>query len=206
LTELTTTLRVSMHAWLAGGLMLLAGCAGGGGRSVLFSDMSVAQVQAAYIDVLTREVHPSQIDADFDPDETEARLSRYGKALKEAAADSPGETDPEGETADRGSGEGGVGPIDDCLAGRFWSGGVCRAEWSQLLGTPGVLGGSCREKAAVAVQDDGRVKLTVWHWRRNTFLSSMMDRKPLACLWEASPLIEKQRIAAVVKRAASAKR
>jgi len=199
LTEWITA-RVFLPVWPVAVLMLLAGCNEGSGTSVLFSNTSLEEVQAAYIDVLTEEVHPSRIDAGFDPIATEARLRRYCAALKEVAKNWPDKKTHGGKLEDHIPTAKGVRVLDECLPGRFWSNGVCLAQWTRVMNFLPSLRFARKEKATVSREDDGRVKLTVWHWQRDSFVSSVAGGRTFSWLWNVDPLVEKRRIAAVKKR------
>jgi hypothetical protein len=194
------TIRASLSIWLAAAFMLLAGCYGGPGRSVLFSNRSLEEVKAAYLDVLTEEIHPSQIDSGFDPVMTKARLDRYCAALKKIVENSPDEKTPRGKLEDRpavaGKGKG-LRVLDECIPGKFWSNGVCRAQWTRVMDKLPLVGFARKEQASVSKEDDGRVKLTVWHRQRESLLSSVLGRRAFSWLWSDDHLVEKRRIAAV---------
>jgi hypothetical protein len=194
------TFRMSMPVRLAAALMFMAGCHGGAGTSVLFSDTSVEEVKAAYIDILTEEVHPSQVDAGFDPIETEIRLDRYCAALKEVAKNSTDKRSHRVKLEDHVSSTNGIRVFDECLPGTFWSNGVCRAQWSRVMDKLPWVGFSRKEQASVSKEDTGCVKLTVWHQQRDSVLASFLGRRAFSWLWSDDPLVEKRRIAAVRKR------
>jgi len=190
----------STPLWLAAS-MLLAGCQGGSGTgtSVLFSDTSIEEVKGTYIDVLTEEVqvYPSQIDAGFDPAAADARLGRYCAALKEAAKNWADKKKHAGKLEDHVAGATkSLRLLDECIPGKFWSSGVCRAQWTRVVDYMPSIRIARKEKAAVSREDDGRVKLTVWHWYRN----SLPGEITFSWLWRDDPLAEKRRIAAVRKR------
>jgi len=155
---------VSLFAFPAAVLVLLAGCHGGYGRSALFSNTSIEEVRAAYINALTEDVHPSQVDAGLAPS---------AKKLESVGRGRPG---------------------------RSWSSGVCRAEWSRVMDLMPSIWFSCREKASVSEEDDGRIKLTVWRWRRDSVVSSLTGSGVFSWLWNPDPPAARRRIAAVEKR------
>jgi hypothetical protein len=157
-------MRVSLFVCPAAVLVLLAGCHGGYGRSALFSNTSIEEVRAAYINVLTEDVHPSQVDAGFAPSAKKPEL------------------------------------LGRRQSGRSWSNGVCRAEWSRVMDLMPSIGFSCREEASVSKEDDGRIKLTVWRWRRDSIVSSLTGSGVFSWLWNADPPASRRRIAAVEKR------
>jgi len=189
-----------MPVWLAAALVSLAGCYGGAGTSVLFSDTSVEEVKAAYIDILTEEVHPSRIDAEFDPMETERRLDRYCAILKEVAKNSTNKRPHRGGLEDHVSRTNGIRAFDECLPGKFWSNGVCRAQWTRVRDKLPLVGFARKEQARVSKEDAGCAKLTVWHQQRDSVLASLLERRAFSWLWSDDPLAEKRRIAAVSRR------
>jgi len=189
-----------MPVWLAAALVFVAGCYAGAGTSVLFSDTSVEEVKAAYIDILTEEVHPSRIDVEFDPMETERRLDRYCAILKEVAKNSTNKRPHRGGLEDHVSRTNGIRVFDECLQGKFWSNGICRAQWTRVMDKLPLVGFSRKEQASVSKEDTGYVKLTVWHQQRDSVLASLLGRRAFSWLWSDDSLVEKRRIAAVKKR------
>jgi len=191
---------VSLSVWLAAIWMPLAGCHSVSGTSVLFSNTSTEEVKAAYIHVLTSKVHPSRIDAGFDPVVTELRLRRYCAALKVVAKNSSQKKTGQNRFGDYVPRKKGLLLFDECVPGRFWTNGVCRAEWSRVTNMLPSIGFVRKEEAAVSKESDGRVKLTVSHWYRDTFIGSVLVGRMFSWLWNTDPLAEKRRIAAVKKQ------
>ena len=189
-----------MPVWLAAALVFVAGCHGGVGTSILFSDASVEEVKAVYIDILTQDVHPSRVDSGFDPVATEIRLDRYCAALKEVAKNSTDKRSHRVKLEDHVSSTNGIRVFDECLPSKFWSNGVCRAQWTRVMDKLPLVGFARKEQASVSQEDAGCVKLTVWHQQRDSVLASLLGRRAFSWLWSDDPLVEKHRIAAVRKR------